>query len=1049
MSSLLKFSLRHPRWLFSLLLLLTLLAALQLPQLRISITAQSMMEKDTPAWNLLQKTEQIFGRDDISILYLNDPGLFAPENLALIRTAVQQIDDLPFVDHTISLFSTPNVQNRDGTIITRPFFETIAKDPAAIARTRDEALSNPLLLDNLISRDGNAMAVNIYFKDHAGDAGFAARSVAAIDDLLTPLQGRLNQVYHIGSPDIHLQLNERIGHDQKTLMPLAMLVLLLTLALSLRRLSGALIPLFTATLSVIWTLGLMAAVGIPVNIMTSIIPALVIIIGSTEDIHLLTEYMTGLDRGMDQRSAIDFMADNMGLTVSLTFLTTYIGFLSTALNDIELLYQFGLIASTGLLFNFVVTVFSVPVLLRTFGSRANPEGPRRNSALLFYQRLSMQALTFVATNRGVVWYLVSLLGAISLLGALTLRINNNPMDFLEPDSPLLAQTEQVHRDLSGIHTFSIVLDSGIEDTFLQVRYLQELREIQDQLSGMAAFDRSFSFADFVALVNSVMDDDVDDPRQLPEMDEIVREYMLFIQHRDVRGYVSPDFGTARILVRHNIGSSEELNAALERLESFMAEKVDPAFKVYVTGESVLSNRAVTAMAQGQFKSLLLLGAAIWLIVSLLFLNVRAGLVALLPNAIPVLTLFGVMGYAGIALDAGTSMVAAIALGICIDDTIHLMSRFHGNLKLYHNTSQALSRTVADEAMPIVTTSLALAAGFGILATSSFGPVANFGLLSAMVILIAMLATFVILPLLLGSAELLTVWELLSLQVRNDLLRRSPLFQNMGNWQIKKVILAGGIRQVARGGVLVPRGHRGDEVIILLKGRAEHRRHHADGSITVLDTLGVGGTLAEHVLSVEPEDDLETIALEDLEVLVFSWHRIHRISKAFPFLALRLYRNLTAILGRSLEHSRQQSEHMLDDLTGIYSRDFLVGRLEQEVRRSARYHTPLSFIALQIHVNQHGRTHPLNEVSDHKVRRIIEELESLVREVDIVARWNQGNPAILLPNTPIEMARETADRICRHLQTRFTLEDYRLEVQARCTRLDGLEGESGLTSVASM
>ncbi len=1047
MAYVLKFSTRHPLLLLPFLLLITLLAALQIPHLKISIAAQSMLEKHTPAWDLLQRTEARFGKDEVSVIYLGDPELFTPAKLKLVRDAVREIDALPFVDRSSSLFSARNVQNRDGNISTRPFFETIPDAPDQIARTRDLALSNPLLRDNLIARDGSALAVNVYFRDRGDDADFDNRAATAIADLLAPLEGQLEQVFQIGAPDIRNRLNTRIDQDRETLLPLAMAVLILTLGLSLRRLSGALIPLFTATLSVMWTLGLMAFLAIPLSIVTSIVPALIIVIGSTEDIHLMTEYMTGIRQGKDRRAAIDFMAEHMGLTISLTFLTTYIGFLSISLNDIELLYQFGLIASTGLLFNFLITVLSVPVLLRWLGERKAPKHGSGNNARLLYQRLAMGVLRLVATNQGMVWYFISLVSVIALLGALTLRINNNPMDFLEPDSPLHAQAERVHQDLSGIHTFSIVLESGIEDTFLQVRYLQELKDIQRELSRMGSFDRSYSFADFIGLINSVMDEDVDDPTELPELDGIVREYMLFIQHHDVRGYVSPDYGKAKILVRHNIGSSEKLNAELDRLETFMAREVDPAFKVYITGESVLSNRAVSTMAHGQFQSLLLLAAAIWLIVSLLFLNARAGFVALLPNLLPVLVLFGVMGYTGIALDAGTSMVAAIALGICIDDTMHMMSRFHANLKRYHNTNQALSRTVADEALPIVTTTLALAAGFGVLATSTFAPVAHFGLLSAMVMLLAMIAAFVVLPLLLGGSELLTVWELLSLQLRDDLLRKSPLFNGLGTWQIKKVILSGEIRKLPHGAELLSRGHAGHEVFIVLQGKAESRRYHNDGSITVLETLEAGGTLAEHVLSAAADPDLEVVALGDLEVLVFDWQRIHQISKAFPFLALRLYRNLAAILGRSLEHSRQQSEHMLDDLTGIYSREFLVGRLEQEIRRSVRYRTPLSFISFEIRIGEDNRMLPLNEARNPMVQRIIETLSAMVREVDIVARWNQGNPAILLPNTPIEQAKETAGRISRKLQADFEHEDYRIDVQARCTRLDGLETENRSPAIA--
>ena len=196
--------------------------------------------------------------------------------------------------------------------------------------------------------------------------------------------------------------------------------------------------------------------------------------------------------------------------------------------------------------------------------------------------------------------------------------------------------------------------------------------------------------------------------------------------------------------------------------------------------------------------IMMVGGVIMALVSVLFVSLRAGIIALLPNLFPVTILFAVMALLDIPLNAGTSMVAAIALGICVDDTMHVMSRFHEELKHHASRQDALVAMVRAEAVPIFATSIALAAGFAVFATSSFEPVAHFGLLSALVILVALIATFVLTPLLLGSSELLTVWDLLSYKVQNEALREAPLFQGMYIWQIKKILLASEIRRFASG-----------------------------------------------------------------------------------------------------------------------------------------------------------------------------------------------------------------------------------------------------------
>jgi uncharacterized protein len=381
--------------------------------------------------------------------------------------------------------------------------------------------------------------------------------------------------------------------------------------------------------------------------------------------------------------------------------------------------------------------------------------------------------------------------------------------------------------------------------------------------------------------------------------------MLFIKQSDVASYVSAEYDRTRILVRHNISSSDLLNRSLAELRSFLESDIDPALRPQITGKSVLSNKAVEEMAWGQLKSLLLVGMVIVVLVSAMFVSIRAGLIALVPNLFPVAILFGVMALAGIPLNAGTAMVAAIALGICVDDTMHVMSRFHEELKAHETREGALMAMIRAEAVPIFATSIALAAGFAVFATSSFQPVADFGLLSAMVILIALVATFTLTPLLLGTAQLLTVWDLLSYKVQNDALRRAPLFQGMRIWQIKKLILASGIRRFEKGARIVEEGDRSEEMFVVLEGAVEACKTGGDGTVVHLKTMHVGELFGEVGPLSGGKRTADVLALEDTQVLVLSWQRIDRLTRLYPILAFRLFRNLTRIIGVRLAQTSQE------------------------------------------------------------------------------------------------------------------------------------------------
>ncbi len=1030
MGSLLHFSARHPLLSFPFLLLLTVLAASQLPRLQVRIAETGILETNAAAQQLQQSTEAKFGQDDVGILYLADPALFTSDKLKAIRAVIGHIQALPFVEQTDSLFSAPHAQDRRDAPASGPYLDTHPDDPARLEDIRRQAMANPLLKGKLIGRSGDALAVDLYFKE---PDSVGATELAAINRLLLPLRGELEQVFFIGEAKVRQRLAERLQHDLEYLLPLALLVLFVAPAALLQRPNAALAPLVTTTISVILTLGTMAWLAIPLNLLTSMVPALIAVFSTANTVHLLDTYITGIRRDLTPKGALGFMIRHKGLPVFLALLAGGAGFAAAALGGIQALPSFGLLTAAGLLFSFIATAIAVPALMSVMGENRVDDGVRFNDKQLLLRRWSMQLLRLAVTYRKISWFLLALLAASALVGISRLQLDHEPSIHLDPASTIRAEIGLVQRELSGFQGFSIVLDSGIEDTFVQVRYLNELRKIQDRLAAMGGFGQSYSLADLVTQAHREMAPPGTAVDGLPDLDDTVRDYLRHAPQRALTPYVSEDFRQARILVRHGIESAHRLNQTLEGVQAFIDAEVDPEFRVWITGRSVLAGQALGDMPRNALQSLALFGTALWLAVSLMFLNARAGITALLPIGLPLLVLLGVMGHADISLDAVTLPLSPIALGIGVAATLHLMSRYHRNLRRYHNGSRALSRTIAEEALPVIVAALSPAAAFAVLATSDFAPVAHFGLLGALLSVASLLSALFLLPLLLGSAELLTLWEMLSLRLAKEALQRSPLFRGLGNWQIKKVILTGEVRKIARETTLAADDLDRGQVFILLRGRAEYR---GQGPDEVLNTWQAGDTLSGHMIQAQPDPEGRAVALEDLQLLVVGWQRVDRIAKAFPSLALTLYRNLGQILGPRLEKVERVPDHFyLGDPTGLYGREFLAGRMEQEIRRSVRQRTPLSFVSLQIGVGRAGIVQPLTEAPDALFQQVIEVIEGLIREVDMVARWNQGNPALLLPNTGIEQARETARRVTRALQERFAEQGLQLEISSRCRRLD--------------
>lgn len=887
---------RRPRWVIALVVLVSLLAASQLAKLQIFVSPQALTIQDDPERAAYERSVASFGSHRISVIYLRDEHLFRPDKLRVLQAEIARIEALPFVRRTQSLFSVPYIRVEDETVHTDPFLDPLPETQQAADALKAAALQNAFVRNNLLSRDGHTMAVNVYVDEDPGQLDFDARVTEALEASVSRLSLRFERVFQVGLPYVRTAVAARILHDARLMTAAGVIVLLISLLVSLRRASGAVVPLLTSGLGILWTLGALAALGRPLNVMTAMVPVLLIVVGSSEATYLVSEYTKAVDAGHRRLRAVRILARNLGLTVGLTFFTTVLGFLSLSTNPIHLVREFSLVASLALWANFLVAMMVTPVYLRYLGESAvhsrlarDRSTPQRPWLTRFGARLLRHRLLVFALG-------AALLG-ISILGALSLRVNNSLLDYFPADTPIRQRVSQMHRDLAGVETFSIVLDARIEGTFGRTRYLRELQKIQNYLRSDPAFDYSVSFADYVALLNSAANDS--GIAELPSEDAVAEALLLFVKAKDVLEYVSANYSQASILVRHNLSGSRQLEQALARLRAFIAANTDPGLDVSIVGESILTAHAADYLSSAQMQSLGLMLAVIFLVVALLFANPLAGLLAVMVNLVPLLGLFGLMGYLGIPLDTATTMIGAIALGVCVNHTLHFMIRYNQRLKRARDETAAVLATMQDEIAPMTTASIALAAGLGTFSFSSFTPISHFGLLTALVILLAYLANVLFTPTLLSLVRLITLWDTLSTPLRRELIRNCALFRDMRRSQVRRVILLGTLREFGCGEQIMRQGEDGEELFVLLDGSVHITTVRADGSGERVDVCRVGDLFGVAALMCGRQRLGTATACEPTRVLALDWARVRRIGRFYPGIAALLYRNLSAIIASRL------------------------------------------------------------------------------------------------------------------------------------------------------
>lgn len=889
MRAVLDYSGRRPWLVLLLLLVFSLLAASQLARVKIQVSSDDLLLREDPERDFYQQVRERYGSERVVLVYLRDPRILEASRLEVVRGALTELETYPWVDRVESLFSVPWLKSVEGFLDKDPYLAKLPTNVAEEQRILQAALDNRFLRNVLVAEDGQAMALAVLLADNQPRAPDSIVD-AGIARAIEPLRSQYSEVFAIGFPQIRSEIGSAISSEQVRLLPVALLALVLALFALLRRFLDVLLPVITATLSIVWILGIMGALGLALNVVTSIVPILLIVVGSTQDVHLLAEFRRGKSKGISTRRALDNMGRKMGRTVVLTFITTFVGFLSVGLSRIEMLWQFGLLVAVGLLLNFLITITLIPAALALLvkdgdSARAGALSRRREG------RLADHYWHWLYARRKWVVGGMILITLVSMAGIPAIKVNHNPMDSLASHSEVRAHITQVNKDLSGLESFSVVVRSGIQDTFLKARYLEQLVAIQEFLAKQGLARSSTSFADYLSLLNGAFQE-LDAPA-LPDSDEVVNELMIFLDYQRVAGYVSPDYSEARLVVRHDISSTAELRGFIKGLRQYLDENLDPGLSARVTGDSVLTLSATDGMIYGQLQSILLLLGFIVAIVALLFTDLRAGLLAALPNAFPVVVLFGFMGYADIPLNIGTTMAATIAIGIAVDDTMHFMLRYNQELKFYKVQSHAVQQTIRGEMLPVFATSLALILGFSVFALSDFTPIAQFGVLSALVIVTALLADFMLTPIAISTLRLVTLWELLSIRLRKEVIGRSSMFRGMSQREIKRFILSSTLVDYQAGTRIFSAGEPSDDLYLVMSGKVEVRVPRGSGPDCemIVDTFVSGDLLGGGAVLARDTRKGNAIAMETTSLLVLNEDGINNAVRNYPNIAAKLFYNI--------------------------------------------------------------------------------------------------------------------------------------------------------------
>ncbi len=924
MNRMLMYGLQH-RWMVLLILtILTIGAAMGIPSLHVDAGVESMVSKDDTAHKAYERVVDEFGSDQRTLVFVRDEALWTPAKLLALQALHEQLQGLDVVQRVEDIFTlrslrgepaqgdpdvgVPSVGVQSGgeqghgkfaRISSQLLMDHVPDNQPEIDQLKKDILYNPLIKGNLVSATGEELVLMVTLKSDAIQQRTNEEIYAALQGVIAPSATHFERLFQMGSPRIQMEMKQTLFSDMRTLAPLSAAVLLLVILLFMRSAAAAFIPLLTASISLIWTLGMMGWFGIPVNILSAMLPTLIIVIGSTEDTHLIATFLAAKQQypQQDTQFCVQQMLKKMTLPLLLTVLTTVLGFAGNIFSSMDMIRDFAMASSFAMLANGLITLMLVPVLLTMLGKSSrrknNVMGEGWFSRLVLklnqQSHLLLQRLILAATL---------VLCAFFLYEASKLYVSNDPMSYFKQDQALIQDANAVNVHLAGIKTFFITVESDRDQAFLSPKNLQKLTDIESFIERQAVFDRSLSLVDYMKLLNREFHVGDEHWYKVPDNKAMVSQLLLFMHRQELKQYVSHDYRRAVIVVRHHISDSNVLNRNVAELRQVAQEIAGADMQVFVVGENLMVNEQADTLLHAQIESLMIFLGIIFLLMSALFTSFKGGLIALVPSVIPVVLMFGVMGLLGIPLNPGTAMVAVIAIGIAIDSTIHMLSRYNIHSRNMGDAMQASQQAVRDEAFPMIATSVALALGFGVLLASDFAVIGQFGALAAATMLFALFANLIVTPLIMSRVRLVGLYDILALSIDKEALRDCKLFMDMSDYQIRKAMLISEVLDFEKGDKVIEQGRLDRCMYLLIDGEVDVV-HHAKDADSTIARLKAGDIFGEIAFVHEMQRTADVCAISNVSVVKFDCDRLKNDLRYFPRIVAKLNFNISYILGERL------------------------------------------------------------------------------------------------------------------------------------------------------
>ncbi len=741
-----RFVVEYPYLIIALVLIVSLALGWKLPDLSFQTSIYDLTIEDLPETIRYQDFKTEFGCEELILVVIRTQYVFDPVTFRQIDLLSEKLSGISGVTRVISL-----------PVIKRDMDVT---DKWSLAEFDQIITPIDLFHKNLISEDKSRTVITLILDD-LKNKGKIVDSVGKIiaheKDLLSP--------YQIGMPVVFEALAKYTQKDFFMLPPITLLVISIILFFLFHSIRSVLLPISSVLLCLIWTFGLMAWLSIPLSMLTMIVPIFLIAVSTAYCMYIISEYINVCRLAETSKSAVLQSFSNISLPTSLAVFTTIVGLCSLLVNRIYAIQEFALFSCFGLLSCLAIIFSFLPACMAILRLPVNDKEEIRPKGINF-ERVLEKIIRINLNHQKITFSIILCIVLMGIWGVFQIRIETNPVEFFKRDSPVSQHFHDIYQDMAGSFPINVVLDSQEEDYFEAPDNIAKISRLQDFLNSLDGVDKSISFAEYLKLVNYATNQNMKSYYNLPEesfeVRMLVNNYKIMLGEDMLKRFISEDFSKTNILLRTHISNSSDLIKIKQRILEHLQNHYSRDFNFEITGVGVLISETSNTLTKSQIKSLSLTLAIIFVIMLLLFISSKVSFVAIVPNCFPIIINFGLMGWLGIELSLVTCLIASIAIGLAVDDTIHYLVTYRREVRKDLNKNRALHDTVMHVGKPIIFTTLAISLGFSILMFSHFKPTAIFGLMMVVTMFSALVADLILLPSLMFHVELVTPWDVLKM-----------------------------------------------------------------------------------------------------------------------------------------------------------------------------------------------------------------------------------------------------------------------------------------------